>query len=184
MLGDARGLGVAAHHVAGGVLQEQQRHPALLAQLDEVGGLQRALGEDDPVVGDDAHLEAPDAGEAAGDVGAPLGLELAVAGAVDQPGDDLAGVEADAVVCGDDAVDLCGVVVGRLGLGPRQPPRPMVHGALVGRGAQLAQLAVGGALVGRHVVGHARDAGVQSSAAEVVGLDDLPERRLHDGRAA
>ena len=38
---------------------------ALVAQLDEVRGLQRALGEEDPVVGDDPDRVAVDVGEAA-----------------------------------------------------------------------------------------------------------------------
>jgi hypothetical protein len=71
VLGDARGLAVAADHVAAGVLEEQQRHPSLLAELDEVRGLQRRLGEDDAVVGDDADQVPPDAGEPADDGGRP-----------------------------------------------------------------------------------------------------------------
>ena len=52
-------------HEAGDVLQEDQRHAALGAQLDEVRALQRALREQDAVVGDDADRIAPDVGEAA-----------------------------------------------------------------------------------------------------------------------
>ena len=54
-----------ADHEAGDVLQEHQRDVALVAQLDEVRALQRAFGEQDAVVGDDADRIAVDVGEAA-----------------------------------------------------------------------------------------------------------------------
>ena len=68
VLGDAAGLVLAADHEAGDVLQEDQRDLPLAGQLDEVGALQRALGEQHAVVGQDRHRIAPDAGEA-GDQG-------------------------------------------------------------------------------------------------------------------
>ena len=46
----------------GDVLQEQQRDVALVAQLDEVRALQRRLGEEHPVVGDDPDRVPVDAG--------------------------------------------------------------------------------------------------------------------------
>ena len=58
-------LVLAADHEAGDVLQEDQRDVALAAQLDEVGALQRALREEDAVVGDDADGIAHDPREAA-----------------------------------------------------------------------------------------------------------------------
>ena len=53
-LRDAAGLVLPADHEAGDVLQEQQRYLPLVAQLDEVRALQRGLGEQHAVVGDDA----------------------------------------------------------------------------------------------------------------------------------
>ena len=60
ILGDAAGLVLLADHEAGDVLQEQQRHLALVAQLDEVRRFDRTLREQDPVVGDDADGDAVD----------------------------------------------------------------------------------------------------------------------------
>jgi len=45
----------------------------------------------------------PDAGEAAGDLLAPFGLPLRIPGAIDQPGDDLSCVDAEAEAPADDA---------------------------------------------------------------------------------
>ena len=55
VLGDAALLVLLAHHEARDVLQKHQRDVALAAQLDEMRGLQRRLGEQHPEVGDDAH---------------------------------------------------------------------------------------------------------------------------------
>ena len=51
MLDDAGAFGVAADHIAGGVLQEDERDVGLVAQLDELRGLDGALGVDGAVVG-------------------------------------------------------------------------------------------------------------------------------------
>jgi hypothetical protein len=83
-LGDAAGLVLLADHEAGDVLQEQQRDIALAAQLDEMRALQRALAEQDAVVGDDADRHAPDMGEAADQRRAVERLELVELRAVDQ----------------------------------------------------------------------------------------------------
>src|SRR5690554_8203977 len=45
-------LGIRAYHEAGGVMEEQNGGVALLAQLDELGGLGSPLGGDGPVVAD------------------------------------------------------------------------------------------------------------------------------------
>ena len=58
VLGDAAGFVFLADHEAGDVLQEQQRNAALAAQLDEMRALQRAFGEQDAVVGEDADRDA------------------------------------------------------------------------------------------------------------------------------
>ena len=57
-------------HEAGDVLQEDERHAAQVAQLDEVRGLERRLREQHAVVGDDADQEAVEAREAADERGA------------------------------------------------------------------------------------------------------------------
>ena len=78
--------------------------PALAAQLDEVRALERALGEEDAVVGQDADRVAPDAREAADQRRAVERLELVEAAAVHQPRDDLA--------------DVVGACAGRVGMMP------------------------------------------------------------------
>ncbi len=51
ILGDAAALGIGAHHEAGDVLQEQDRHVALVAKLDEMRALERGVREQHAVVG-------------------------------------------------------------------------------------------------------------------------------------
>ena len=63
-----------------------------------MGGLEGRLAEDDAVVGDDAEHVAVDAGETGDDRLAPFGLERGELRTVDDSGDDLGGVERDAVV--------------------------------------------------------------------------------------
>src|SRR6201999_1489569 len=70
ILGDAAGFVFASDHEAGDVLQENQRNVPLAAQLDEMGALQRGLGKQDAVVGDDPHRIAVQMGEAAHQRGA------------------------------------------------------------------------------------------------------------------
>src|SRR5690606_9867071 len=110
VLGDAGVLVLAAHHEAGDVLQEHQRDAALVAQLDEMRALERALAEQDAVVGDDAHRAAVHVGEA-GDQGLAVArLELAQLAAVDDARDHLADVERAARVLRHQAVELLGRV--------------------------------------------------------------------------
>ena len=63
-----------------------------LAQLDEVRALERALAEQDAVVGEDADRVAVDVREAADQRRAVERLELVELGAVDEARDDLAHV--------------------------------------------------------------------------------------------
>ena len=51
-------LGRTPHHVAGGVLQEDERCAGLVAQLDELRGLGAAVGLDGAVVADEADAVA------------------------------------------------------------------------------------------------------------------------------
>src|SRR5919202_1435846 len=115
VLGYPAALVRTPHHEAGDVLQEEQGDAALITQLDEVRALERAFGEEDAVVGHDADGKALDAREAADERGAVEGLELVQAAAVDEAGDDLAHVIADAAFAGVDAVDLPRRVAGLLG---------------------------------------------------------------------
>jgi hypothetical protein len=71
------------------VLQKDERDAPGRAQLDEVGALERALGEQDAVVGDDPDRVAHDAGEAADQRLAVEGLELVHAAPVHDARDHL-----------------------------------------------------------------------------------------------
>jgi hypothetical protein len=77
VLGDAGRLVLPAHHEPGDVLQEEQRHPAAVAELDEVRALQGRLGEQHAVVGHDADGVAVDVRETGDQGGAVLGLNSA-----------------------------------------------------------------------------------------------------------
>ena len=59
VLDDAAALGLGADHVAGGVLQVDDRRALLAAELDELRGLDRALGGDRPVVADEGRPARP-----------------------------------------------------------------------------------------------------------------------------
>ena len=83
-------LVLAPDDEAGDVLQEDQRDAAQVAELDEVRRLERRLGEQHAVVGDDADEQAVQAREAGDERGAVALLELVEARAVDQARDDLA----------------------------------------------------------------------------------------------
>ena len=92
VLGDAGALVLLADDEAGDVLQEDQRDAAQVAQLDEVRRLERRLGEQHAVVGDDADEEAVQPGEAGDQRRAVALLELVEPRAIDDPRDDFADV--------------------------------------------------------------------------------------------
>ena len=178
-----------ADHEAGDVLQEHQRHPALVAQLDEVGPLERRLGEEDAVVGDDAHREAPDLGEAADQGRAVERLELVEPAAVDDAADHLAHVVGRAGVGRHDVVErrrvLCGsstagtaVQFAHAGLGTLA----RVPGTAGCRRSRARSRGVG--VVLGEVVDDPGGAGVDVGTAELLGGDLLPGRGLHQRRAA
>ena len=77
---------------AGDVLEEDERNAPLGTQLDKVCSLQRAFGEEDAVIGEDADGHAVNMGEAADQGLAEPRLELVQSGSVDQTRDDLADV--------------------------------------------------------------------------------------------
>ncbi len=68
-----------------GVVQKQQRRAALVAQLDKLRGLARALGRDGAVVADHADGAALDMQVAADGVGIELALEFKELGTVGHP---------------------------------------------------------------------------------------------------
>jgi hypothetical protein len=74
VLDDPLLLVLLADHEAGDVLQEHERHVALVAELDELRALLRALREEDPVVREDADRVTVDVGPAADELGPYSGL--------------------------------------------------------------------------------------------------------------
>ena len=123
---------------------------ALVAELDEVGALERRLAEQDAVVGDDADRVAVEWAKPVTSVVPYSRLELVEAAAVDEPGDDLAHVVRHARVGRDDAVEL-GRVDGRL-LGRQHVPRRRLRAgrrvATMSRTMRSASRVVVGEVVG------------------------------------
>ena len=153
---------------------------ALAAEFDEVRSLERALPEEDAVVGDDADGEAGDAGEAADERRAVARLELVEARAIDEAGDDFAHVVGTAVVGRDDAVELLGMVE-RGFSGGDFPGRGLGGGDA---GDDAAHDAQGVLVVLGEVVGDTADAGVDIGAAKLFGSGLFARGRFHEGRAA
>ena len=151
-------------------------------KLDEVRGLQRAVVEQHAVVGEDADLVAPDAREAADQRRAVVRLVFVEAAAVDDARDDLAHVEAGLDVVGDDAVELCRVVVRR----PRAravdalSSPPACDCATISRAMAIACVLV----VGRVVAGAARCWCACRRRRAPRRVDHLAGGRLHQRRPA
>ena len=178
VLGDPARLVVAADHEAGDVLKEHERDPPLIAELDEVGALERALGEQDPVVGQDAHRVAVDVGKSR-DQRRPVELlELLPARAVDDPGDELAGVVGTAQI-GRDHAEQRGGVDGRILDGHPLPGQRRLGRQ---RGHDPADDLERVAVVGGEVVGDARGPGMELPAAEFLGRHLLAGGSLHQRR--
>ena len=137
--------------------------------------------EQDAVVGDDAHRHALDVREAADQRGAVARLELVELGAVDDARDDLAHVVGLARVGRDHAVQLAwrrtSAAAARAAAPAASLPRLSVATACARQRQRMH-------VVLRQVVGHARQARVHVAAAQVLGADDLADRRLHQRRAA
>jgi hypothetical protein len=110
---DPAGLVLLPDHEAGDVLQEDERHAALRAQLDEVRAFERRLGKQDAVVGDDADGVPPDSCEAGDERRTVAGLELVELAAVDNPREHFPDVVGFLDVRADDAVDLIRRIVRR-----------------------------------------------------------------------
>ena len=173
-------LVLASDHIAGDVLQEHERRPVLVAELDEVRALERRIVEQDAVVGEDADLVAPDIGETADERDAVVRLIFVKAAAVDDSRDDLAHVELLFDVVGKNAVNLLRVVgrfIRRVALAvPFVRPFPLrddlapdMNCLVLARGA---------------IVAGARYAGMHVGAAEFFHCDFLAGRGAHQRRAA
>src|SRR5712691_1384172 len=180
ILRDAALLVLLAHDEARDVLQEHQRHLAQAAHLDEMRGLQGALGEEHAVVGQDPHGMAHEVGEAGDESRAVEGLELAEAAAVHDPRDHLADVVALAPVRGDDPPQLLRIAGGLLGR-PHRPRHLLAPGEA---GDDVAGDVEGVLVVGGEMVGHAADPRVDLGAAQLLGRHLLAGGRLHQGGAA
>ena len=142
--------------------------------------LLRALREQDAVVGDDPDRHAVEAREAGDEGGAVARLELVEARAVDDPGDDLAHVVGLPRVPRDHAVDLLRVVERLLaGLERHRLGLDAIEAGDDAPGDRQRM-----AIVVGEVVGDARKPGVHVAAAELLGADDLADRRLHQRRPA
>ena len=110
VLRDPAFLGILADHEAGDVLEEDEGDVALAAELDEVGALEAAFGEEDAVVGDDADGPAVQGREPRDKRAAVEGFEFGEGGAVDDAGDDFVHGDVLFEVRADDAVELGGVM--------------------------------------------------------------------------
>ena len=91
-------FGLAADHVAGRILQIDDRHVGLAAELDELRRLARPVGIDRSVVADQPDRVPLDFGLAADGVRTIAGLEIEIVGIVDDTGDDLAHIVGLAVI--------------------------------------------------------------------------------------
>ena len=168
VLGNAARLILAADHIAGDVLQEDQRRLRAVAVVDEMRRLQGAVVEQHAVVAEDADLVAPEPRKSADQRRAVVGLELVEAAPVHQTRDQLADVILDAVGRWHDAVDLLRVVVGFLRLD--------VVDVFFLRGREVG----GDDLTGKRnrlllrlgrIVRRAGDAGMHVDAAQLLGGD-------------
>ena len=106
VFGDAGLLVFLADHEAGDVLQKHQRHVALITQLDKVRTLERAFGEQDAVIGNDADRIAVNMRETADQGLAVARFEFVQLRAVDDARNHLANVERLARVLRNHAVEF------------------------------------------------------------------------------
>src|SRR5439155_1386914 len=85
VLGDAALLVLLAHDEARDVLEEDERHAARAGELDEMGRLERRLGEEHALVGEDADGVAVEGRETCHQRRPGERLELVEAPAVHEP---------------------------------------------------------------------------------------------------
>ena len=153
----------------------------LARELDEVGALLRALGEEDAVVREDPDRVALDVRPAADERLAVQRLELVEAAAVDDPRDHLPRVHVRAVVVRDQAVELVRVEDRwlRCRAHPRQRGTPSLRVRDDAPGDRERVL-----VARRVVVGDTGLAGVDVGAAELLRRHVLTGRGLHERRPA
>ena len=140
--------------------------PRCAGELDEVRRLERGLGEQDAVVGEDRHRVAVQVREAGDQRGAVVLLELVELRAVDDARDDLAHVVGLARVGRDDAVDLLGGIK-RLSRFSEFSERPAFREFRFETMRRTSDEGV--RVVQRVVVRDARDARMHLGAAELLG---------------
>ena len=179
VLRDAALLVGLSDHEARDVLEKDERHLALAGHLDEVRRLERRLGEEDTVVGENGHRESLDVREARDERRPVARLELVEARAVEEAREKLAHVVGPPEVLRDDAVELLGGIPGLLG---RDAPR-RVRRRTSEVGDDLAHLLERVGVVFGQVVGDARQARVHVAAAQLLGRHVFAGRGLHERRA-
>src|SRR5690606_31051895 len=171
---------LGADHEAGGVVEEQDRRVALLAQLDELRCLGRAARGDRTVVADEAAGLTFDVQVAAHGLAVELVLEVEELGAIGDAGDDLANVVGLLGVCRNDTEQLFDRVQ-RLAPGllraRRQLQVPRQHAD------DLAGQAYAVGIVLGQVFGGTGDLGVHFGAAQFFIGGDFAGRSLEQGRA-
>ena len=180
MAGNAFALVLLAHHEAGDVLQEQQRHLPLAAQFYEVRALLRTFRKQHAVVGHDAHRHAFNVRKAAHQRGTEARLEFVEFAAIHNARNDLVHVVGLARVGGYHAVQFFQVVQRRA----RFAQVLHLRLAFVQRGHGLPRQRQRVRIVLGQVVGHARKAGVYIAAAQFLGRHHLANGGLHQRRAA
>ncbi len=181
VLDDAALLVVLADHVAGGVLQEQQRDVDLVGELDELRGLVALLVEEDAVVGEDADRVAAQLAPAGDETGSVERLELVER----EPSRTRARTSRGSKGCRRSA----GAIPSRSSGSWSGGAGSVVRGAgpslrQVEAAHDLAADADAVELVDGQVVGQAAGAGVHLGAAELLVVGVLAGRHLHQRRPA
>ena len=180
VLGDAAALGVFADHEARDVLQEQQRHAAAVAELDEVRGFQRGLGEQHAVVREDADGLTPELSERADERRAVTSFEFVEVRAVDDACQHFADVVLVAHVFGEDAVELLGRVL-RVEVGAALRASDALWRTHAGDDVASERERV--LVVVREMIRDARDARVDVAAAERLVVDVFADGGFDERRA-
>ena len=175
VLGNAAGFVFAADHEAGDVLEENERDAALGAKLDEMRALEGRFRKQDPIIGDDADGIAVEPREAADQRRAIELLELVEDAAIDQAGDDLADVIGLLRIARDDAAELRRIEAGLDRISDIEGDR--LRPVEMGDGPAADRQSMG--IVLRIVIDHARAAGMDIGAAEILRAHLLARGRLH-----
>ena len=177
---DPGALVLPADDEPGDVLEKNERDPAQVAKLDEVGRLERRFGEQNAVVGDEANQKPVQTRKSCDERCAVPLLELVEARAIDDSRDDFPYVVRLSEVGVDDAVNL-GRVVFRI-LWRRhvcREPLGRIH-RRHHRATQRERVFV----VFREIVGDPGKPRVHVGAAEFLGGDLFARGRLDERRTA